>query len=485
MAIVWRRKIAVVRDDTVTSAAHLTLRQSMIPNLLVTILFFLWGFAYGLLDVLNSHFQRQLSISASMAAGLSSAYFGAYFLCPPTISGYILRRFGFRITFMAGLSIFAVGCLLFWPSGIKRSFGGFCGSMFVVGAGLATLETAADPFLAICGPPRYSEIRLNLAQAVQGVGSFVAPLLASRVFFGTGIDEKGLENVQWVYLGVAGFDVLLIGLFWLAPMPEITDADMGVQERDIVTEGEKNRGVEGRRIQNDPGPLRKQTNLWLAVWSQFCYVGAQVAVANYFINFCEEAGRDRATSSDLLAVGQGLYAFNRFVAGGLLTIPAFKPRYMLAVYLGLCFVFVVAAMNTAGTASVAMLMLVLCFESCCFATIFTLGLRGLGRHTKTGGSLLVAAISGGMVFPPMTGAVVDARNAHVAMAIPMMGYILAWIYPLYVNVWNNEVMDSHRATTVGIEPSAADNKALELEAQPSRTEKENAHGTAEVQAVPK
>ncbi|KAK4111641.1 glucose galactose transporter [Canariomyces notabilis] len=443
----------------------------MVPNLLVTVLFFLWGFAYGLLDVLNSHFQRELNISASMAAGLSSAYFGAYFICPPTVSGWILHRFGFRVTFMSGLGIFAVGCLLFWPSGVNRSFGGFCGSMFVVGAGLATLETAADPFLSICGPPRYSEIRLNLAQAVQGVGSFVAPLLASRVFFAHTVDDvDGLRNVQWVYLGVACFNVLLIALFFLAPMPEITDADMHQQENEIGG--------------YDPGPFRKQTNLFLAVWSQFCYVGAQVAVANYFINFCEEAGRDRPTSSDLLAVGQGLYAFNRFVAGGLLTIPMFRPRYMLAVYLGLCFVFVVAAMNTAGTVSIAMLILVLCFESCCFATIFTLGLRGLGRHTKRGGSLLVAAISGGMVFPPMTGAVLDRRNAHVAMAIPMMGYILAWIYPLYVNVWKKDVMDTHRETKVGIVPPAGKDKSLHLEGQAVGPEKTGAGAAPEVQELP-
>jgi FHS family L-fucose permease-like MFS transporter len=209
-----------------------------------------------------------------MAAGLSSAYFGAYFICPPTISGWILRRSGFRVTFMTGLAVFAVGCLLFWPSGVKRSFGGFCGSMFVVGAGLATLETAADPFLSICGPPRYSEIRLNLAQAVQGVGSFVAPLLASRVFFASTVldnDERSLRNVQWVYLGVACFDVLLIVLFFLAPMPEITDADMHAQEGEI--------GGQYQYDYDDPGPFRKQTNLFLAVWSQFCYVGAQVAVA--------------------------------------------------------------------------------------------------------------------------------------------------------------------------------------------------------------
>jgi FHS family L-fucose permease-like MFS transporter len=125
---------------------------------------------------------------------------------------------------MTGLAVLAVGCLLFWPSGVKRSFGGFCGSMFVVGAGLSTLETAADPFLSICGPPKYSEIRLNLAQAVQGVGSFVAPLLASRVFFAHTTTD-GLKNVQWTYLGVAGFVALLIVLFALAPMPEITDAE--------------------------------------------------------------------------------------------------------------------------------------------------------------------------------------------------------------------------------------------------------------------
>jgi FHS family L-fucose permease-like MFS transporter len=314
---------------------------------------------------------------------------------------------------MSGLAVLAVGCLLFWPSGVYRSFGGFCGSMFVVGSGLSTLETAADPFLSICGPPRYSEIRLNLAQAVQGVGSFVAPLLASRVFFAHTVnDAQGLRNVQWTYLGVAGFVCLLIVLFFFAPFPEITDADMGVQEGEIA------------EMTADPGPFRKQYNLFFATFSQSCYVGAQVAVAGYFINFAKEAGRTASQASDLLAVAQGVYAFNRFLAGILMMVPAIKPRYMLATYLGMCFVFGVAASTTTGTMSIGLLIMVFVFESCCFATIFTLGLRGLGRHTKRGGSFLVAAISGGMVFPPMMGAVVTSHNAHVAMAIPIMGYVL-------------------------------------------------------------
>lgn len=108
-------------------------------------------------------------------------------------------------------------------------------------------------------------------------------------------------------------------------------------------------------------------------------------------------------------------------------VPAIKPRFVLATYLGLCFIFIIPAITTNGNASIACLILVLCFESACFATIFTLGLRGLGRHTKRGGSFLVAAISGGMVFPAMTGAVVDRSGAHTAMTIPMMGYVLAWV----------------------------------------------------------
>ncbi len=149
-------------------------------------------------------------------------------------------------------------------------------------------------------------------------------------------------------------------------------------------------------------------------------------------------------------------------------IPAVKPRYILTLYLALCFVFIVAAITTSGTASIAMLILVLCFESACFATIFTMGLRGLGRHTKIGGSLLVAAISGGMVFPAMTGAVIDHHNAHIAMAIPMMGYVLAFVYPVYVNIFQRDLMDSHRATDVGV-VAIDDDVQMQLEAQKMKT----------------
>lgn len=140
-----------------------------------------------------------------------------------------------------------------------------------------------------------------------------------------------------------------------------------------------------------------------------------------------------------------------------MTLKPFKPRYILATYLFLCFVFALASSQASGNASIALLCLVLCVESACFATIFTLGLRGLGRHTKIGGALIVAAISGGAVFPPMSGAVAtrlqrrgNKRPFHTAMLIPMAGFIAAWVYPVYVNIWNKEVMDVRRKTDVGI-----------------------------------
>ena len=119
--IVNNRKRKPIDDHEVTGAGQITTRQSILPVALVTILFFMWGFAYGLLDVLNSHFQSVLNISQGKSGGLQAAYFGAYFIGPLTYSGWIVRRFGYRWAFIFGLCVYGVGALMFWPSGVKRS----------------------------------------------------------------------------------------------------------------------------------------------------------------------------------------------------------------------------------------------------------------------------------------------------------------------------------------------------------------------------
>lgn len=425
-----------VVNKGLTGASALTVRQSIFPITLVTILFFLWGFAYGLLDVLNAKFQNSLHITAAKAGGLQGSYFGAYFIGPLTYSGWFVRKFGYRWTFIFGLCIYGVGALMFWPSAVYKSFPGFCGSLFIVGSGLSTLETSANPFIATCGPPRLSEFRLELSQSFQAVGSVIAPLLASRVFF-KNTDETDLSKVQWTYVGIAAFVFLLAVVFFFSPLPEVTDADMALQAEqcsDLTGYEEK--------------PMRKQYKLFFGVAAQFTYVGAQVAVASQFIKYTEEsAGVSSAVASDRYAIGQSLFAIGRFAAAGLFMFV--KPRLVLLVFMTAIMVFIALAMGIYGEGGVACLSLVLFFESCIFPTIFTLSIRGLGRNTKRGSSWIVAAVSGGALFPALTGLAADSMTYHKAMCVPLVGFFVSFMFPIYLNTVCKRELDGFRDTKIG------------------------------------
>ncbi|OAP59759.1 hypothetical protein AYL99_04761 [Fonsecaea erecta] len=425
-----------VANRGLTGASALTVRQSIFPITLVTILFFLWGFAYGLLDVLNAKFQTSLNITAAKAGGLQGSYFGAYFIGPLTYSGWIVRKFGYRWTFITGLCIYGVGALMFWPSAVYKSFGGFCGSLFIVGSGLSTLETSANPFIATCGPPRLSEFRLELSQSFQAVGSVVAPLLASRVFF-KNTDSTDLSHVQWTYVGIAAFVFCLAVVFFFSPLPEVTDADMALQAEqcsDLT-------GYEER-------PLSKQYKLFFGVAAQFTYVGAQVAVASQFIKYAQEsAGLSAAAASDRYAIGQSLFAIGRFAAAGLFMFV--KPRLVLMVFMTMIMIFIALAIGISGEAGVAFLSLVLFFESCIFPTIFTLSIRGLSRHTKRGSSWIVASVSGGALFPALTGLAADHMTYHKAMCVPLAGFFVSFVFPIYLNTVCKKELDGFRETKIG------------------------------------
>ncbi|KAL8645140.1 MAG: hypothetical protein Q9226_007435 [Calogaya cf. arnoldii] len=154
----------------------------------------------------------------------------AYPLASLGHANWILRHFGYKAVFIWGLCLYGIGSLIAWPCLVHRSFGGFCAAIFVIGNGLGSLETAANPYLAVCGPPRYSEIRINLAQAFNAVGTVIAPVLGSYVFFkDVGDNAEAIKNVQWVYLATACFVFLLAVVFYFSTIPEITDADMAFQ----------------------------------------------------------------------------------------------------------------------------------------------------------------------------------------------------------------------------------------------------------------
>ncbi|KAF2475772.1 MFS general substrate transporter [Lindgomyces ingoldianus] len=450
---IFKKNSLKISDNKRTRAAELTLRESIYPLCLVTILFFLWGFSYGLLDTLNKHFQETLNITRSRSSGLQAAYFGAYPLASLGHANWILRHYGYKPVFIWGLCLYGIGSLVAWPCILHRSFGGFCAAIFIIGNGLGSLETAANPYLTVCGPPRYAEIRINVAQAFNGVGTVVAPVLGSYVFFkNTGEDLQSLKNVQWVYLAIACFVFLLAVVFYFSPIPEITDADMAFQ-------------AEETHAGTDVKPFRKQYRLFHAAFAQFCYTGAQVAIAGAFINYVTETreNTDSALGARFLAGAQGAFALGRFAGSAIMKFV--RPRYVFLCYMTLCIVFIAPSITQRGNTGMSMLYITLFFESIIFPTIVALGMRGLGKYSKKGSGYIVGGVSGGAVVPPLLFAASDAQNSTAkAMSVPLAFFVAAWTYALCVNFVPayRDVADKFTTTKIGVENAQANDEESQV-----------------------
>ncbi|KIW18824.1 hypothetical protein PV08_03113 [Exophiala spinifera] len=420
--IASKRSTLRTKNTDVTTAAQLTLRQSLWPLSIVTVLFFLWGLSYGLLDTLNKHFQNTLNITRTRSSGLQAAYFGAYPIASLGYANWMLRHWGYKSVFIFGLCVFGVGALMMWPAGVYRSFGGFCGATFICGSGLGSLETAANPYLSVCGPPRYSEVRINFAQAFNAIGTVIGPVLGSYVFFkDTGDSVAALKNVQWVYLGIAIFVFILAFIFFISHIPEVTDADMEFQ-------------VQETHVGGTEKPFWKQYRLFHAAFAQFSYTGAQVAIASYFINYAVDTrpGTSSALGAKYLAGAQGAFALGRF--SGTFFMRYVRPRWVFLIYLTGVVIFLAAATGARENAGIAMLFLTLYFESVCFPSIVALGIRGLGRHYKRGSGFIVGGVCGGACIPSLLGKVADMHNnTGIAMCVPLAFMVASETYAVAVN----------------------------------------------------
>ncbi|KAK7027965.1 hypothetical protein VNI00_015048 [Paramarasmius palmivorus] len=402
------------------------------------------GFAYGLLDTLNKHFQNTLGIDRTRSSGLQAAYFGAYPLASLGYGNWVLRHYGYRAVFILGLVLYGIGAFCMWPAGLKASFGGFCGATFVIGSGLGCLETAANPYMAVTGPPKYAEVRINLAQAVQAIGTVVGPVLGSYAFFTRTADSVDALNLLLIYINKDAD---------MEEQAQLTHADQAASEK----------------------PFWKQYRLFHAAWAQFCYTGAQVAIAGYFINYVTEtrSNTDNALGAKFLAAAQGCFAVGRFTGTGLMKV--IKPRIVFLFYLTGTLAFCAASIDTRENTGLAMLMITLFFESVCFPTIVALGIRGLGRHTKRASGWIVAGVAGGAcgacnlppleahaytqvsLVPPLLGHVADLHNnTAFAMIVPTMFFVSALTYPICVNFVPayRIPVDSTGVDEVGVERSA-------------------------------
>ncbi|GAD99801.1 MFS transporter, putative [Paecilomyces variotii No. 5] len=406
------------------SMLKMTNKESIPPIALTTILFFLWGFAYGLLDILNTQFLQIVHLDSWSSLGMHGAYYGGYVLGPFLVGYPVLTKWGFKPTFMTGLFIYACGSLIFWPAAVLTSFSAYIVSNLVVGCGISVLETAANPFIALCGPQENSEIRLNISQGVQAIGSVVSPLLAKKVLFKQVNDAPSLVDVQWTYLAIALFDMLLAVVFYYMPIPEASDEDL--------------KELASRRHADNSAKVGPIPVVWLTfslgVFSMFCYVGGQEAVSTNFEALMNHLKPNSSgiSSFEYLTIAHTVFAIGRFLTAFAQWF--LKPRWILLVaYIGMI-VFSVLCMNVSGYPGIAMALMVYVFESGAFSIIFAISLRGTAQYTKLAAVIMTAAISGGSVFPFPQFAAYRARGIQYSFCVAVAVFAAGAIFPLYLNL---------------------------------------------------
>ncbi|KAK5663017.1 hypothetical protein OQA88_6432 [Cercophora sp. LCS_1] len=435
----------------------------------VSILFFLWGLSYGLLNTLNNVVADLLKMSEAKTLGLTSIYFGGgYFFGPLVVAEWVLRHDehhrtrrgkhepdsvgGFKATFITGLLIYGTGTIMIWPAAVLNSYGGFMASSFVIGFGLAVLETAANPFLALCGPPAYADARLLLAQGVQGVGSVLSGLLANNVFFNRidsrSVDSTTLIDVQWTYLAVTLLSVLLAFFFYYMPLPEVTDAEL---ER------------LAKRLPVDPAkPLLGGISLktWaiiLAVFCQWTYLAAQENMSLYFQALITAfvPGYDGSNNPpgfpistlNFLLIAHTAFAVSRFAAGFLAYISVKypktplipKPRTVLTMSVASAAIFILIAIvmkPTANPTLIAIPIILYYFaEGPIWPLAFSLAIRGQGKRTKRAAAWLTMGGSGPAFWPFVGYAILQSgRSVQTSFFVVLALSAASLVYPIFLHL---------------------------------------------------
>lgn len=378
-------------------------RSYLWPFALVTMLFFLWGFAHSFLDVLNKHFQDVLHVSKTQSAYVQAVVYGGYFLMALP-AGRIISRFGYRAGVLAGLLLYGVGALLFIPGGQLMSFPFFLFSLFIIGCGLTCLETAANPYVTVLGRRDAAERRINFAQSFNGLGWILGPLVGTYFLFG----GDGKPDIALPY-AVAGIVVLAVAaVFFRVRLPEVAAADAP--------------GADGAA--GGHASLWSYRHFCFGLFALFLYVAAQTGINSFFINYVtEQAHVSTRTAGYLLSFGgMGLFLLGRM--GGSYLMSLVRPVVLLAFCACLATLSMGVLLTGAGVAGiVAFLVCYLC-ESIMFPTLFALSIRGVGRHTKRASSFLIMSIVGGAIAPVLMGLIADHVAMRTAFVVPLCCFVV-------------------------------------------------------------
>lgn len=378
-----------------------------IAFILVTSLFFMWGLSHGLLDVLNKHFQDTLHVNKAQSGFIQAAYFGAYFIVALPV-GVFMDRYGYKSGILVGLALFALGALLFIPATNMGTFAAFLGALFILACGLGCLETAANLYASVLGRPEMAERRLNFAQSFNGLGVFIGPLIGGSLFFAPPVAFAGftIDPVMMTYACLGVVVILMMVVFSVIPLPEI-QAHTDASEKSGVARS-----------------LWSHKNFTGALVAQFFYIAAQVGVGAFFINYSIEhwAGMTTQKASYLLSLAMLSFMVGRFFSTWLmrfLPAPAMLIGYAL-INAALCAV----ALAGIEQLSVYALIGVFFFMSIMYPSIFAMGVRNLGGHTKKAGSFLVMTLVGGAIAPYCMGAIADTFGTASAFIVPLVCFLV-------------------------------------------------------------
>lgn len=400
------------------------------PLAMVTTLFFMWGFLTCLNDILIPHLKAIFDLNYAQVMLVQLSFFGAYAVFSIPV-GWVVERVGYKTTMVGGLLTMALGALLFIPAASAPSFSLFLAALIILAAGITALQVAANPYVALLGPARTSSARLTMTQAFNSLGTFVAPWFGGVLILATAaksaaeiarmnagelqtyrIEQASSVKLPYVLIAVALIVLaVVIGRFRLPHIPEAE----GGHAAEAGTHAS----------------ILRHRNLLMGSLAIFCYVGAEVSIGSFLVNYMHEpniGNLNLETAAKFLTVYWGGAMVGRFIGSAVLSRVA--PRVVLGFNAVAAALLVCTSMATNGYFAMGSMLLIGLFNSIMFPTIFTLGIEGLGVLTGEGSGLLNTAIVGGAILPWIQGFIADRLGIHHAFILPALCYLYILLFAI-------------------------------------------------------
>lgn len=415
----------ITENSTSNKNSSSPVQKTYVKELVVlTSLFFMWGFITVLNDILIPHLKAIFSLNYFQAMLVQFSFFGAYFLVSIP-AGFLINKFGYKNGIIIGLITASIGCLVFYPSAIIASYPLFLTALFILAGGITIIEVAANPYVTILGPAKTASSRLNLTQAFTSLGTTLAPLFGAVFILAEGIKAtselaflsaenlgtaKILEaaTVKAPYLGIAAILIVLAAVIAMFKLPKINEEQEPIE---IVLPEKKRKSAWSFR------------HLTLGAVGIFFYVGAEVAIGSFLVNYISQdfvLGIIEAEAGKYISFYWGGAMVGRFIGSYVLT--KLDSGKVLSFNAAVASILVITTMVTTGHVAMWSILLVGLFNSIMFSNIFALSIEGLGKFRSQGSGILFAANVGGAIIPLLQGSLADTIGIQYAFIIPVICY---------------------------------------------------------------